>query len=139
MKSKLGYPNREVAKSFHRFLFPYWINRQPDRRLVLFRRYFTQKDFSKAYEMLNQLVAGIPHDWFRKSAVAKYEGYWASVFYMALLATGLPAWGEDTTNKGQIDMVVELKDAYVLLEFKIGKEGDETQAIEQIKTKGYAQ
>ncbi len=35
-------------------------------------------------------------------------------------------------------MVVELKDAYVLLAFKIGKEGDEMRAIEQLKAKGYA-
>ncbi len=139
---RLGYPNKEVEKSFNRFILPHWLDNhsfQKDRQIDLFRIYFAQKDFPKSCEVFNSLIAGIPHDWFRKNPIAQYEGYWASVFYMALKATGLPSWGEDTTNTGQIDMVVELKDAYVLLEFKIGKQGDEEKAIKQMKEKGYPQ
>ncbi len=138
---RLGYPNKEVERSFNRFLLPYWLEHsfQRDRQLDLFRLAFAKKDFEKVCEVFNQLLSGIPYDWFRKNRLAQYEGYWASVFYMALKGTGLSSWGEDTTNTGRIDMVVELKDAYVLLEFKVGKEGDEVRAIEQIKTRGYVE
>ena len=134
---KLGYPNLEVAKSFNRYLLPYWLKRRTDKRLLMFAMHFSQKNFHKAVDIFNQLIAGIPHDWFRRNPLAKYEGYWASVFYMALKATGLPSWGEDTTNTGQIDMTIELKDAYVLLEFKIGTQGDENKALQQMKEKDY--
>ncbi len=138
---KLSYPNKEVEYSLNRFLIKGWLDRDSyytNRHIEFLKTAFLRKDFSKVCEVFNQLIAGIPHDWFRRNLLAQYEGYWASVFYMALKGTGLPSWGEDTTSTGQIDMVVELKDAYVLLEFKIGKEGDEIQAIEQIKARGYA-
>ncbi len=139
---KLSYPNREVEESLNRFLIKGWLNRDSyytNRHIELLMRAFIEKAFDRVQEIFNQLISGIPYDWFRRNALSKYEGYWASIFYMALKGTGLPSWGEDTTNTGRIDMVVELKDAYVLLEFKIGSEGDEVQAIEQMKTKGYAQ
>ncbi len=137
---KLSYPNKEVEYSLNRFLIKGWLDRDSyytNRHIEFLRMAFLGRDFDKVCEVFNQLVSGIPHDWFRRNPLAQYEGYWASVFYMALKGTGLPSWGEDTTSTGQIDMVVELKDAYVLLEFKIGKEGDEMQAIEQMKAKGY--
>ncbi len=138
---KLSYPNKEVELSLNRFLIRGWLDRDSyytNRHIELLRIAFLKRDFNKVCEIFNQLISGIPHDWFRRNPLAQYEGYWASVFYMALKGTGIPSWGEDTTNTGRIDMVVELKDAYVLLEFKIGKEGDEIQAIEQIKARGYA-
>ena len=37
--------------------------------------------------LFRRLLAGIPHDWHRRNDIARYEGYWSSVFYAFFQAT----------------------------------------------------
>ncbi len=55
-----------------------------------------------------------------------------------LFQTGYPLQGEDVTNIGRIDLSINMPDKVILLEFKLKKYGNANEAIEQIKTRGYA-
>jgi Holliday junction resolvase-like predicted endonuclease len=83
--------------------------------------------------------ASIPHDWYRNNNIANYEGFYSSVVYSYFCALGYEVIAEDTTNQGQIDLVIKTEDKILIIEFKLSKYGDAKSAIAQIKDKGYAQ
>jgi hypothetical protein len=84
--------------------------------------------------------ASIPHDWYRKNSIADYEGFYASVFYSYFSALGLEVRVEETTNHGQLDMVVLFEDCCYIFEFKVIEQlKDENSALQQIKEHNYAE
>ena len=70
--------------------------------------------------LFHAFFASITHDWYRNSPIARYEGYWASVFYSHFAALGLDIRLEDVTHHGRIDMTV-LFSGHVYL-FELGSE-----------------
>ena len=68
---------------------------------------------------LRALLAGIPHDWHRRNEIARYEGYWASVFYAHFAALGLDVAAEDATSRGRLDLALRLGAHAYLFEFKV--------------------
>ena len=111
--------------------------------------------------LFHAFFATIPHDWYRNSPIAQYEGYYASIFYSHFAAMGLDIRLEDTTNHGRIDMTVLFNGRVFIFEFKVvsdraqGKAGNKTgrgkasggrsggasskgSALQQIKDRGYA-
>ena len=79
-----------------------------------------------------------PHDWHRKNEIARYEGYYASVFYSHFAALGLDIRLEDVTSTGRIDMTVLFDGAVFIFEFKVVEDSPEGRALEQIKARDYA-
>ncbi len=137
---KLSYPNKEVKISLNRALFSYFTQLSSERPRLSLRMIeaVRENDFEKMKRVLESLYAGIPHDWFRKNELSRYEGYYASCFYAFLCGSGLEVIPEDITNKGQIDLTVLYRDRAYLFEFKVveGEEG-EGKALAQLKEKGY--
>ena len=82
--------------------------------------------------------ASIPHDWHRKNDIARYEGYYASVFYSHFAALGLDVTVEDGSSRGRLDMAVCLDGHVYLFEFKVVELAPERAAMAQLKAKGYA-
>lgn len=81
---------------------------------------FQEKNPNALKTIFQALFSSIPHDWYRKNKLSKYEGYYASVFYCYFTALGLSVTPEDTTNHGRIDMTVQLDDNTVyIFEFKV--------------------
>ena len=78
-----------------------------------------------------------------KNDIARYEGYYASVFYSHFAAAGLDVRVEDGASRGRLDMAVLFNDHVYIFEFKTvekepeGKE-PEGKAMAQLKEKGYA-
>jgi hypothetical protein len=81
--------------------------------------------------------AGIPHDWYRNNDIARYEGFFSSMFYAFFAAQGFNVIPEDTTNKGRIDLTIVTENGIFVFEFKM--KTNPKNALEQIIEKNYHQ
>lgn len=137
----LGYPNKEVQISLNNALLPALgiegqkVLTHRIRLLELLRA----NNFAGLQQLFTSFFASIPHDWYRNNPIAQYEGYYASVFYSHFAALGLDIVVEDTTHHGRIDMAVTFNANVYLFEFKVVELVPEGHALEQLKTKGYAE
>ena len=80
---RLGYPNREVRQSLNRSLLRYLVkdaSRQAANSVRLYRL-LEANDFAELEVLFRALFASIPYEWYTNSDIARYEGYYASVFY----------------------------------------------------------
>ncbi|CBL46238.1 Conserved hypothetical protein [gamma proteobacterium HdN1] len=136
----LGYPNREVESSLNASLlegFGVDSSKGFENRLKLITL-LQEKNIPAMRDLFHAFFASIPHDWYRNSPIAQYEGYWASVFYSHFAALGLEVIPEDATNHGRIDMMLCFEGHVYLFEFKVVELVPEGKALQQLKDKRYA-
>ena len=112
--------------------------RYSERQVSRLYRVLQAQDVAGLRDLFHAFYASIPHDWYRSSDIARYEGYYASVFYSHFAALGLDIRVEETTNHGRIDMAVEFAGAVWLFEFKVVELVPEGRALQQIRERGYA-
>ena len=145
---RLGYPNREVRQSLNRILLR-TLAPNPSRQLatsIRLRELLAVNDFAGIETLFRAFFASIPYEWHTRNEIARYEGYYASVFYSHFAAAGLDVVVEDSSSLGRVDMTVRFNDHVYLFEFKLApgadREGVETApadaAMAQLKAKGYA-
>ena len=137
---RLEYPNREVRQSLNgsllRAMTPEGSHRTKDH--LRLRQLLRENDFDGLDALFRSFFAGIPYQWHMKNDIARYEGYYASVFYSWFAAAGLDVRVEDSTSRGRLDMAVLFNDQVYLFELKtVGKEPEGT-AMAQLEEKGYA-
>jgi hypothetical protein len=137
---RLSYPNREVRRGLNRALLdalaPNW--RRTTRSGGTLRRLLAAQDWAGMEKLFRALLAGIPHDWHRRNDIARYEGYWASVFYAWFQASMDGVIVEDATSRGRLDMAVLLEGNAYLFEFKVAERSEKGAALAQLKERGYA-
>ena len=137
---RLGYPNREVRQSLNERLLRAMIpdaSQQGPREVQLYR-FLHANDFDGLRALFEAFFASIPHDWHRKNDIARYEGYYASVFYSHFAALGLDVTVEESSSRGRMDMAVRLNGQIYLFEFKVVELAPQGAAMEQLKAKRYA-
>ncbi|MCY4658708.1 MAG: ATP-binding protein [Acidobacteria bacterium] len=137
---RLGYPNREVRQSLNERLLRVMTpdgSQQGQREIELFAL-LRANDFSGLRTLFEAFFASIPHDWHRKNDIARYEGYYASVFYSHFAALGLDVGVEDASSRGRLDMAVRFNGQVYLFEFKVVEAAPEGDAMAQLKKRGYA-
>jgi len=139
---RLRYPNHEVYQSLNGALLRAWTPRtQPQdevqHRLALYRL-LRANDFAGMEALFTAFFASIPADWYRNNPIARYEGYYASVFYAYFASLGLDITPEDSSRHGRLDMAVRFNGQVYLFEFKVVELEPEGQALKQIKDRGYA-
>ena len=83
------------------------------------RRALAAEDWAGLEALFRRLLAGIPHDWHRRNDIARYEGYWSSVFYAWFQASMDGVAVEDATSRGRLDMAVVTDGAAYVFEFKV--------------------
>ena len=136
---RLGYPNREVrrglAGSLLEALAPHW-RRAGDAGAL--RRLLDARDWEGLEALFGRLLAGIPHDWHRRNDIARYEGYWASVFYAFFQASVDGVSVEDAGSSGRLDLAVVSGGSACLFEFKVAERSDRGAALAQLKERRYA-
>ena len=138
---RLRYPNREVYQSLTGALLRAWTGdpqAEVSQRKSLYRLLLSN-DFAGMRDLFTAFFASIPSDWYRNNPIARYEGYYASVFYAYFASLGLDIRLEDSSNQGRLDMAVRFNRQIYLFEFKVVElvsSGEE--ALEQIKARGYA-
>ncbi len=138
---RLTYPNLEVQTSLNEALLPAL---GVDERVEFASRVnlvkaLKQLDFKSLEQGLISLLASIPHDWHSNNNIRNYEGHYASIFYSHVAALGVRVEVEQALATGQIDMVITFNNTVFIFEFKVVKEKATGEAIQQIKTKNYAQ
>jgi hypothetical protein len=136
----LKYPNQEVQASLNELLLQHFMGNAlaASNQVVALYDLLTALDWPGLQTLFHAFFASIPHDWYRNSPLAQYEGYYASIFYSHFAALGLDIRLEDTTNHGRIDMTVLFADQVFIFEFKVLELTPEGAALAQIKAKGYA-
>ena len=105
---RLGYPNHEVRRSLNASLLaaltpPDATRRNPGLTLVERLR---ARDFAGIERLVRGLFASIPYEWHTRNEIARYEGYYASVFYAWLAAVGLDVTVDDSSSRGRADLAV---------------------------------
>ena len=138
---RLDYPNREVRLSLNRALLSSLVNSLSQRlnhcRNVA--KHIRAGDFEQLNQALHAFFASIPHDWYRNNHIARYEGYYATVFFALLSGFGLDTRPEEASSRGNLDLAVSAPERIVLFEFKTvdGRTGS-GRALRQLKAKRYA-
>jgi len=135
VKYKLKIPNMEVQISLNNLFLQYLLDDNfNDKRLEVYEILFdTNMDEFK--DIFTSLFASLANNNYTKNDISDYEGYYASVFYAYLSASGLDIIAEDVTNLGRIDLTIKINNNIYIIEFKV----DEKDALKQIKDKNYAQ
>ena len=137
---RLGYPNREVRQSLNRRLLRRLVgdsSRETENRVQLYRL-LEAHDVEGLRALFHAFFAGIPHEWYTNNDIARYEGYYASVFYSYFAALRLDVTVEDSSSHGRVDMAVRCAGHVYLFEFKVVELAPEGAAMAQLKTRRYA-
>ena len=137
---RLGYPNREVRQSLNERLLRDMapdVSKQGTREIELYAL-LNANNFVGVRALFESFFASIPHDWHRKNDIARYVGYYASVFYAHFAALGLDVTVEDASSRGRLDMALCFNRQVYLFEFKVVELAPEGAAMEQLKAKRYA-
>ena len=137
---RLGYPNREVFQSLNESLLAY-LTRDPQRERNGDRLYdlLMAGDVPALKELFHAFFASIPCEWYTNNDIARFEGYYASVFYAyfaSVLGAGVTV--EDSGTRGRADMAVRAGGRVYLFEFKVAEQAGPGAALEQLRTKAYA-
>ncbi len=137
---RLGYPNREVRRGLAGRLLRAAVPRDA-RELATgdgLRRLLAANDFGGVETLFKAFFDSIPYEWYANNDIAKYEGYYASVFYGYVEGAGLDATVEDSSNRGRLDMAVRFNGHVYLFEFKVVASAPEGAAMAQLRARGYA-
>ena len=137
---KLTYPNLEVKMLLNNHLASIGAATPStaNKNLVLLDQALKASELTQLETVFTSLFASIPHEWYRKHDMHRYEGFYASIVYSYLASLGYDV-PEDITNHGKIDLTMKLPDKIVIFEFKLNRYGTAEQAIEQIRHKQYPQ
>ena len=137
---RLGYPNREVRQSLNRGLLNHMTG-DPSRRSSHSARLYDlllANDFTGLAALFHSFYASIPYEWYTNNDIARYEGYYASVFYSYFAGLGLDITVEDSTSHGRLDMAVVFNENVYLFELKVVEMAPEGAAMAQLKERRYA-
>ena len=134
---RLGYPNLEVFQSLNDALFLDWT--PPETREYQPRLYplLERNDTVAMGGVLKAFFSSIPHQWVSNNPIARYEGYYASVFYAFFASLGLDIRVEESSHAGRLDMAVIHGGRCWVFEFKMVEDGAEGTALAQIRERGY--
>lgn len=129
----LDYPNFEVKRAFLAEVLGSFseINKE-DTYLRRITQHFKRGDIDRVLEELKIFFANVPYD-----LQLKNEKYYQSIFFAIFQLLGFNIEAEIRTNRGRIDVVVEMPETIYLFEFKLF--GSKEEALSQIKALQYFQ
>jgi ATP-dependent exoDNAse (exonuclease V) beta subunit len=135
----LRYPNLEVKASLNNSLLELGVD-SIDKNEYSYKlsTALNENNFAQLKAIFSAHFAAIPNDWYRNNHIADYEGFYASVVYSYFAALGYDLIAEDVTNHGKIDLTIKMPDKILIIEFKLNKYGNASEALAQIRSKGYA-
>ncbi|MDE0123259.1 MAG: AAA family ATPase [Bryobacterales bacterium] len=137
---RLGYPNREVRLSLNTSLLRHLVKDRSRQTANSIRLYdlLQAADFGGLERLFHAFFASIPYEWHTRNEIARYEGYYASIFYSYFAGLGLDVTVEESGSGGRLDMAVRAGSRVYLLEFKVLERTGPGAAMGQLKERGYA-
>ena len=137
---RLGYPNREVRQSLNESLLRYLVRDATRHRVnsTQLYRLLEANDFAGMETLFHAFFASIPYEWYTNNDIARYEGYYASVFYSYFAGLGLNITVEDSSSHGRLDMAVLFNNNVYLFEFKVVELSSAGAALAQLQERRYA-
>jgi len=137
----LGYPNLEVEAALNDALLKGLMGDASQGEQAVSRLYdiLLAADLDGFRQHIISLFQAIPHQWHDGNQIARYEGFYASVFYSHLAALGLDLACEDASSQGRLDLRLRFNGQLWLFEFKVVELAPEGAALQQIKDRGYAE
>ena len=137
IKYKLTIPNLEIQFALNELLIDYLTDQRYtklDYESNLFEN-LQNNNFEGFITELKAIFSSIPYHNYANNIISRYEGYYCSVVFVYLSALGYQVIAEDTTNKGRIDLTLQMQDKVVIIEFKV--DSNEQNPLEQIKERRY--
>lgn len=131
---RLAYPNGEVRKGFIESLLPAYVHLPGQNNtfyVVSFIRDLLKGDIESCLERTRSFFASIPYDLENNQ-----EKHYQTIFYLLFRLMGQYVDAEVKSAIGRADVVVKLKDAIYVFEFKV--DGTPEEALAQINSKQYA-
>lgn len=132
---RLGYPNKEVRKSFLLYLMNHYLSENGQKSwtdIVAFYREIRDGKVEDFMQRLKSLYADFNHDGFK---FVNLEQHYQDVAYLVFRLLGCLTSVEYKTASGRIDMVVYMSDYIYVFEFK--RNGTPQEALAQIDNKNY--
>ena len=137
----LDYPNKEVLNSLANTYLKliYRVNDYAGLGNEIWKA-VQVGNLNRICELYNIALAGIPYDDFAKN---RNEYWYRSMFMMLLRGVGIITYAEIHTNRGRSDIVIQLKDMVIVLEFKYAAQSVEVAAklsegVKQMREREYA-
>ena len=132
----LGYPNEEVRQSYLNMLANNYIQ-DP----VLSGRVWANSlykclekgEVDKLQSLLNSLFKSIPYEIWQK----ENEHFYHAIIHLTFRLLGIYVESQVQTSDGRMDALVQTKNYVYAFEFKL--DGSASEALQQIKDKGYLQ
>ena len=137
---RLGYPNREVRQSLNEHLLRR-LAKDTQRQMansIRLSRLLKAADCAGLQELFQAFFASIPYEWHVNNDIARYEGYYASVFYSYFAALGYEITVEESSAAGRLDMAVRAGGRVYLFEFKVTEQAGPGAALAQLRERDYA-
>ncbi len=129
----LDYPNFEVETAFLGEILQHFSEvSQQSSCLYHLTQFFEAGDIDEVLEELKVFFASVPY-----TLHIKYERYYQTIFFAIFKLLGFNIDTEVRTNRGRVDVVVDMPDVTYLFEFKLFDTKE--AALEQIKTLAYFQ
>ena len=137
---RLIYPNREVRQSLNKSLLTYLIGKDSlrEQHRDALEELLVRGDLAGLERRIRALYDSIPYEWHTRNEIARYEGYYASVFYGYVSGLDVEVTVEDSSNRGRLDMAVQTGGQVYLFEFKAWQENHSGAALAQLKERDYA-
>ena len=137
---RLGYPNREVRQSLNLVLLRHLVRntQRQTANSIRLERLLETADCAGLQELFQAFFASIPYEWHVNNDIARYEGYYASVFYSYFAALGYEITVEESSAAGRLDMAVRTGGHVYLFEFKVTEQAGAGAALAQLRERDYA-
>ena len=139
---KLGFPNDEVKYGFLDNLLPVYTSIAKDNSGLFignFVRDLQKRKLNSFMERMYTACAGLPYSLAAKENGKMRERDYQIAFYLIFTLMGQFTQTEVQSSRGRADCVVYMAETIYIFEFKLMRNGTAQEALEQIKTKGYAE
>ena len=132
----LDYPNKEVRQSYLEMLFDSYNEDEMVSGRVLsveLRNILLKCELDKLQPFFNNLFKSIPYEIWQK----ENEHFYHALIHLTFRLLGIYVESQVQTSDGRIDALVQLNNYVYAFEFKL--DGSASEALQQVKNKGYLQ
>ncbi len=137
----LEFPNHEVRLSLNEELLDVISEdvEELEKRASNMVRFLAANNFEEFEAELHSFFCAIPNQWYVKSGMQHYEGFYAGMVFACFIAIGVDVKGEESTSRGRSDLVVVHAGQVFAMEFKVAKQPEDKAKVEEEALKSVAQ